>query len=91
MSLNIAAGLGLRGNDSYPRPVPALWRLPDSFRVEDGHIVMPDIPGIGFEGNSDLIKVMREQAGRFCRRGPDGYRQSADRAIFLEGIMRQSP
>ena len=31
-------------------------------RVENGHIVMPDIPGIGFEGKADLIKVMRELA-----------------------------
>jgi hypothetical protein len=31
-------------------------------RVEDSHIVMPDIPGIGFEGKSDLTKVMRELA-----------------------------
>ena len=28
MSLNIAAGLGLGGNESLPRPVPALRRLP---------------------------------------------------------------
>jgi D(-)-tartrate dehydratase len=31
-------------------------------RVEGGHIVMPDLPGIGFEGKSDLIKVMRQLA-----------------------------
>jgi len=30
--------------------------------VEDSRIVMPDIPGIGFEGKSDLIKEMRELA-----------------------------
>jgi L-alanine-DL-glutamate epimerase-like enolase superfamily enzyme len=28
--------------------------------VEDGYITMPDLPGIGFEGKSDLYKVMRE-------------------------------
>ena len=36
--------------------------FPTGVRVEDGHIVMPDLPGIGFEGKSDLIKVMRELA-----------------------------
>jgi len=36
--------------------------FPDSVRVQDGHIVMPELPGIGFEGKSDLIKVMRELA-----------------------------
>src|SRR5438094_1147784 len=62
MSLNIAAGLGLGGNESYPDLFQPYGGFPDTVRVEDGHIVMPDIPGIGFEGKSDLIKVMRELA-----------------------------
>ena len=62
MSLNIAAGLGLGGNESYPDLFQPYGGFPDSVRVEDGHIVMPDLPGIGFEGKSDLIKVMRELA-----------------------------
>ena len=35
---------------------------PTPFASKNGHIVMPDLPGIGFEGKSDLIKVMRELA-----------------------------
>ena len=62
MSLNIAAGLGLGGNESYPDLFQPYGGFPDGVRVEDGHIVMPDLPGIGFEGKSDLIKVMRELA-----------------------------
>ncbi len=62
MSLNIAAGLGLGGNESYPDLFQPYGGFPDGVRVEDGHILMPDIPGIGFEGKSDLIKVMRELA-----------------------------
>jgi L-alanine-DL-glutamate epimerase-like enolase superfamily enzyme len=62
MSLNIAAGLGLGGNESYPDLFQPYGGFPDAVRVEDGHIVMPDLPGIGFEGKSDLIKVMRELA-----------------------------
>jgi len=62
MSLNIAAGLGLGGNESYPDLFQPYGGFPDSVRIEDGHIVMPDLPGIGFEGKSDLIKVMRELA-----------------------------
>ena len=27
--------------------------------VEDGHVTVPDLPGIGFEGKADLIRVMR--------------------------------
>jgi len=62
MSLNIAAGLGLGGNESYPDLFQPYGGFPDTVQVEDGHIVMPDLPGIGFEGKSDLIKVMRDLA-----------------------------
>ena len=62
MSLNIAAGLGLGGNESYPDLFQPYGGFPDGVQVEDGHIVMPDLPGIGFEGKSDLIKVMRDLA-----------------------------
>jgi D(-)-tartrate dehydratase len=31
-------------------------------RVEAGHITMPELPGIGFEGKSDLITEMRSLA-----------------------------
>ena len=60
MSLNIAAGLGLGGNESYPDLFQPYGGFPDTVRVEDGHVVMPELPGIGFEGKSDLIRVMRE-------------------------------
>ncbi len=62
MSLNIAAGLGLGGNESYPDLFQPYGGFPDDVRVEDGHIIMPDLPGIGFEGKSDLIQVMRDLA-----------------------------
>lgn len=62
MSLNIAAGLGLGGNESYPDLFQPYGGFPDGVRVEDGHILMPELPGIGFEGKSDLIRVMRELA-----------------------------
>jgi len=59
MSLNIAAGLGLGGNESYPDLFQPYGGFPDDVRVEDGHIVMPELPGIGFEGKSDLYAQMR--------------------------------
>jgi D(-)-tartrate dehydratase len=62
MSLNIAAGLGLGGNESYPDLFQPYGGFPDGVRVESGHILMPELPGIGFEGKSDLIRVMRELA-----------------------------
>ncbi len=63
MSLNIAAGLGLGGNESYPDLFQPYGGFPDGVAVVDGHITMPDLPGIGFEGKSDLATVMRELAG----------------------------
>ena len=62
MSLNIAAGLRLGGNESYPDLFQPYGGFPDSVKVEDGHIIMPELPGIGFEGKSDLIKEMRALA-----------------------------
>ncbi|GAA5071169.1 mandelate racemase/muconate lactonizing enzyme family protein [Roseibacterium beibuensis] len=62
MSLNIAAGLGLGGNESYPDLFQPYGGFPDGVAVEDGHITMPDLPGIGFDGKSDLISVMRDLA-----------------------------
>lgn len=62
MSLNIAAGLGLGGNESYPDLFQPYGGFPDGVQVKDGHITMPDLPGIGFEGKSDLIAVMRALA-----------------------------
>jgi D(-)-tartrate dehydratase len=58
MSLNIAAGLGLGGNESYPDLFQPYGGFPDGVKVIDGHITMPDLPGIGFEGKSDLYAEM---------------------------------
>ena len=62
MSLNIAAGLGLGGNESYPDLFQPYGGFPDWVRVEGGHIAMPELPGIGFEGKADLLRVMWELA-----------------------------
>ncbi|MAN56775.1 MAG: mandelate racemase/muconate lactonizing enzyme family protein [Paracoccus sp. (in: a-proteobacteria)] len=62
MSLNIAAGLGLGGNESYPDLFQPYGGFPDGVAVEEGHITMPDLPGIGFEGKADLAAEMRSLA-----------------------------
>jgi D(-)-tartrate dehydratase len=62
MSLNIAAGLGLGGNESYPDLFQPYGGFPDSVKVVGGHITMPELPGIGFEGKSDLYTEMRALA-----------------------------
>jgi L-alanine-DL-glutamate epimerase-like enolase superfamily enzyme len=62
MSLNIAAGLGLGGNESYPDLFQPYGGFPDGVRVEGGIITMPELPGIGFEGKADLYKEMKALA-----------------------------
>jgi L-alanine-DL-glutamate epimerase-like enolase superfamily enzyme len=62
MSLNIAAGLGLGGNESYPDLFQPYGGFPDGVKVENGYITMPDLPGIGFEGKADLYAEMRKLA-----------------------------
>ena len=51
MSLNIAAGLGLGGNENYPGLFQPYGGFPDGLHVVNGHIAMPDQPGIGFEAS----------------------------------------
>jgi D(-)-tartrate dehydratase len=62
MSLNIAAGLHLGGNESYPDVFQPFGGFADGIAVEDGHVRLPDIPGIGFEAKSDLYAVMKPLA-----------------------------
>jgi D(-)-tartrate dehydratase len=59
MSLAIAAGLGLGGNESYPDVFQPYGGFPDGTRVLDSIVTLPELPGIGFEGKSDLYSVMR--------------------------------
>jgi L-alanine-DL-glutamate epimerase-like enolase superfamily enzyme len=60
MSLNIAAGLGLGGNESYPGLFEPFNGFADNIPVYDGYVRMPDIPGIGFEAKSELFHLMRQ-------------------------------
>ena len=62
MSLAIAAGLGLGGNESYPDLFQPYGGFPDGVRVEDGYVTLPELPGIGFEGKADLYREMRALA-----------------------------
>ena len=63
MSLNIAAGLGLGGNESYPEVFQPYGGFPDGVKVHGGHIVMPELPGIGFESKADLWNEMKSLLG----------------------------
>jgi len=62
MSLAIAAGLGLGGNESYPDLFQPYGGFPDGVTVDNGYVTLPPLPGIGFEGKSDLIAEMHALA-----------------------------
>jgi L-alanine-DL-glutamate epimerase-like enolase superfamily enzyme len=62
MSLALAAGLGLGGNESYPDVFQPYGGFPDGTRVENSIVTLPELPGIGFEGKSDLYTIMRDLA-----------------------------
>ena len=62
MALNTAAGLGLGGNESYPDLFQPFGGFPDGVDVVDGHVTLPDLPGIGFEGRSVLYRELEDLA-----------------------------
>lgn len=62
LSLNMAAGLGLGGNESYPGIFQPFGGFADGIPVVDGYVALPDAPGIGFEEKAALYQVMRELA-----------------------------
>ena len=62
MSLNIAAGLGLGGNESYPDVFQPFGGFADNVPVENSYVKMPDVPGVGFEAKTRLYAVMKSLA-----------------------------
>ncbi|MDB5457527.1 MAG: mandelate racemase [Caulobacter sp.] len=59
MSLNIAAGLHLGGNESYPDVFKPFGGFADGIAVENGYVGLPNVPGVGFEAKAELHKLMR--------------------------------
>ena len=63
MSLAIAAGFGLGGSESYPGVFGDFGGFADDARIENGALTLSNRPGIGFEGQSALYRIMRELTG----------------------------
>jgi hypothetical protein len=62
MSLNIAAGLHLGGNESYPDVFQPFGGFADDIAVDNGYVGLPNTPGVGFEMKSKLHRLMLEVA-----------------------------
>ena len=59
MSLHIAGGFGLGGAEFYPGVFGDFGGFADDARVEDGTLRLPERPGIGFEGQAALFRIMQ--------------------------------
>jgi D(-)-tartrate dehydratase len=64
LSLNIAAGLGLGGNESYPGIFQPFGGFADNAPVENSYVALPECPGIGFESKKDLLRLLRTLSDR---------------------------
>jgi D(-)-tartrate dehydratase len=62
MSLNIAAGLGLGGSESYPGVFQPFSGFADGVPVENSYVELPEIPGIGFEAKNELYRILKALA-----------------------------
>jgi L-alanine-DL-glutamate epimerase-like enolase superfamily enzyme len=58
-ALNIAVGLGLGGNESYPQLFAPFGGFADTCEVVSSRVAMPDLPGIGFEAKNDLYELLK--------------------------------
>jgi L-alanine-DL-glutamate epimerase-like enolase superfamily enzyme len=59
LSLHLAAGLGLGGNESYPGVFQPFGGFADGVPIEQGYVRLPDVPGIGFEAKAELYQLFR--------------------------------
>lgn len=60
MSLHIAAGFGLGGAESYPGVFGDFGGFADDAKLDLGMLNLPKRPGIGFEGQARLYRIMSE-------------------------------
>lgn len=60
LSLHLAAGLGLGGNESYPGVFRPFGGFADGYAIESGYVHLPETPGIGFEHKRELHQLLRQ-------------------------------
>jgi len=53
--------LRLGGNESYPDVFNPFGGFADATDVVEGHVQVPDRPGVGFEGKRDLFALLRKE------------------------------
>ena len=63
MSLHIAAGLGLGGNESYPGVFQPFGGFSDELDVEQSFVNLPSEPGLGLENKANFRAMLMEAFG----------------------------
>jgi D(-)-tartrate dehydratase len=61
LALNVAAGLQTGGSESYPGVFQPYGGFADSIPIVDGHVRLPDVPGIGMELRPVMFAEMRKR------------------------------
>lgn len=59
LNLHTAAGLGLEAIEAYPTVFRPFGGFGDDNPIEGGAVRVPDAPGLGFEGDSELFAVLQ--------------------------------
>ena len=59
LALGAAKGLQLGGAEAYPLVFQPFGGFADGIAASDGHLDLPDIPGIGIEAKSNLIEALK--------------------------------
>ena len=62
-ALQIAAGLALGGNESYPGVFPPFGGFADGVPIEAGRVRIPESPGLGIELKADLRRTFERLLG----------------------------
>jgi hypothetical protein len=63
MSLHIAAGLGLGGNESYPGVFQPFGGFSDELSIEHSYVDLPTVPGLGLENKANFRQMLSSAFG----------------------------
>jgi L-alanine-DL-glutamate epimerase-like enolase superfamily enzyme len=83
MSLAIAADSASAATSRIPTCSSPYGGFPDGVKVENSYVTLPELPGIGFEGKSDLIAEMRALASVIQRLIDRPSVQRVSRIFFI--------
>ena len=85
LALNMAAGLGLGGNESYPHVFRPFGGFADDIPIEHGSVALPEVPGIGIETKAALLAIFEDLVTDI----PGAVTRRLPRAALAEPALRE--